>query len=1092
MGGVVNVATMFTDLVDSTALATRLGPEAAEVLRREHFALLRGAAADGDGREVKNLGDGLMLVFDRASAALTAAVEMQRALDHRNRTTPQSEPLRVRIGIAVGEADLDDDGDVFGPPVVEAARLCGVAGGGQILVTDLVRALVGRRGGFEFVPRGEQELKGLPAPLEVYEVTWSPVDVDDESKVPLPTRLARVPDVFAGRADELGLLNDRWKHAMDGDGHLVVLSGEAGIGKTSLVATFARQVHDEGATVLYGRCDEDLGVAYGPWLSSLSHLVDHVDDAVLGEKVAARGGELVRLIPALGHRLGATPSTGADPEAERYLLFAAVVDLLEQAAPLVLVLDDLHWADRPTLQLLRHLVAADHFSKILVIATYRSTDVDDAHPLVETLAAIHRTDRADVIHVAGLDDLEVLDLMEATAGHQLGNDGIALRDALVAETAGNPFFVGELLRHLAETGAIVQGADGRWVAGIDLATTGLPVSVRVVVGRRVARLGPAVEDALRSASVIGREFDLSLLSSVTGSSADELIDLLEPAVRAALVDNVSADRFSFVHALVEHALYDSMTPARRARVHRRVAEALEAVCGDDPGSRAGELAHHWSQATVPADARRVVDYARMAGERALAALAPDEAARWFRRALELLEAGSGDGDVERVRCAVMVRLGDALRQAGDPSHRELLLDAARMAIDLRERELLVAAALANQRGQVSANGLVDHQRVEVLDAALAALGDDEGPDLARLSATLAMELTYSPEQRRFEAADRAIEVAWQCGDRDAMLDVVALTTYLYSVPAAFDERDRLTAAALELSAHGTDRVRRWNALVNRRAVAVELGDRATARGLVGEAASIAAETDLPYLKWAMGYVETLEALLDGDLEGSESRANETFAIGSSSGQLDAFTIYGGQLLGVRYHQGRIGELIDLLATALVETPAVAAYHAGLPAALAQAGRLDEATSALEQFVARIDDLHLDLTWLATMVMAADAALMVAHRPAGERLYGLLEPYRHRVGVIGHILCFGPVAHRLGCLAALLGRPDEATAHLEAAAELAARLDSPIHRAAVDLDRALLIERREPGRAAALRDEAHRLLDAHAIEGLPAATGRWHP
>lgn len=1090
MGEVVNVATLFTDLVDSTALAFRLGPEQAEQLRREHFALLRDAVPADDGRLVKNVGDGLMFVFGRASAAVGAAVAMQGALELRNRSS--SEPLRVRIGIAVGEADLDEDGDVFGLPVVVAARLCNGAEGGQILVTDLVRALCGDRGAFDFVPVGARELHGLGSPVEACEVAWEPSPVTDQLAIPIPVRLARAPEFFAGRVEELDDLTSSWKRVRAGEGALVVLAGEAGIGKTSLVGAFGRRVHDEGGAVLYGRCDEDLGVAYQPWRGALEHLVEHADEALLSGHVDSRGGDLVRLVPGLARRLDAPPPTSTDPEAERFLLFGAVADLLARAAPLVLVLDDLHWADRPSLQLLRHVVSADAFSGLLIVATYRPTDVDDSHPLVETLAALHRTDRIRVVDVAGLDDVEVLELMEAAAGHRLGDDGVALRDALVAETSGNPFFVGELLRHLAETGAIVKDRAGRWLAGSGLWSGGLPVSVRHVVARRVGRLGPQVEEALRTASVIGREFELSLLAAVTGSTADELVDLLEPAVRSQLVSNVSADRFAFVHALVEHALYDAMTPARRARLHRRVAEAIEVQCGSDPGDRIGELAHHWSEATVPADAPRAVDYACRAGDRALSMVAPDEAARWYRRALELLDDGGIAGDQERRKCEVMVRLGTALRQAGDPSHRELLLDAARLAIAVDARDLLVAAALANNRGSVSANGLVDSERTAVLDAALGAAADADHADRARLSATLATELTYSDDPRRFDAARTAIEIARRCADPDVLLDVIALTDYLYARPNTFDERNQYTREAVALSDDHADPVRRWTALVNRRSVDLELGDRAAARRHLAEAASIIAAIDLPYYRWAMGYIASLEALLDGDLTAAEVRANEAFETGSATGQLDAFTLYGGQILSIRYHQGRMGELSDLLVTAIAETPAIGAYHAGLPAALAQAGEHEEARAALRRFVDRIGEIQVDLTWLATMTLAADAAVMVGDRRSSELLYGLLAPHGERVAVIGHILCFGPVAHRLGCLAALLGRDHDARQHLETALGLATRLDSPLHRAAVASDLALVVEAHDAERAALLRADATTTLDGVSAGGLPGAAGRWHP
>ena len=245
------------------------------------------------------------------------------------------------------------------------------------------------------------------------------------------------------------------------------------------------------------------------------------------------------------------------------------------------------------------------------------------------------------ISLRGLGDVELLALMEAGAGHPVDDNGLALRDALARETDGNPFFVGELLRHLVETGLVYQDADGRWVVSGDLRDRGLPVSVREVIGRRVARLGDEAVRVLSVAAVIGRDFDLDVLASASDTAEEALLDVLDAAVEATLVVNVSGERYSFAHALVEHALYDALAPARRVRAHRRVAEAIEEACGADPGPRVGELAYHWAQATTPADAAKAIAYARAAGDRALAQLAPADALRWYEQALSLLDRPTG-------------------------------------------------------------------------------------------------------------------------------------------------------------------------------------------------------------------------------------------------------------------------------------------------------------------------------------------------------------------------------------------------------------------------------------------------------------------
>ena len=276
--------------------------------------------------------------------------------------------------------------------------------------------------------------------------------------------------------------------------------------------------------------------------------------------------------------------------------------------PVLLVLEDLHWADKPTLLLLRHLIAATDSSRLLVLGTYRPTDLGAEHPLTDVLAVLRREEQVQRVDLHGLNDAEVVALLEAAAGHSLDDQGVVLAHALYRETDGNPFFTGEILRHLAETGAISQRDDGRWIADVDFRDqAALPTSVREVIGRRVARLGEETEQTLRAAAVIGRDFELDLLA---GGHRPERrphrSTCSDGAIRAVLIREVPQrpGRLSFSHALIEHTLYDDLGPTRRQRLHLRVAAALEALCGDDPGDRLGELAYHWAQASQPADAAK--------------------------------------------------------------------------------------------------------------------------------------------------------------------------------------------------------------------------------------------------------------------------------------------------------------------------------------------------------------------------------------------------------------------------------------------------------------------------------------------------------
>ena len=349
------------------------------------------------------------------------------------------------------------------------------------------------------------------------------------------------------------------------------------------------------------------------------------------------------------------------------MLFGCVIDLLERASnelPALIILDDLHWVDRPSVQLLRQLATTDRPVRVGILATFRDSEVGAEHPVTELLAALHRQGDTLRINLHGLSDLDLLALLERIAGHEMDEGGIALRDAVLAETNGNPFFVVEILRHLADTGAIRQDATGRWVNDADLRTVGLPVSVREVIGRRIATLGGETERVLTYAAVIGRDFDTTLLASVTEVDEDKVIDVCDGALDAAVLSlTETIGRYTFAHALIEHTLYERLSPTRRARAHRAVAEHLEDITAGHPGGRVGELAYHWAAAVEATDVTKALDQS-----------APDEAIRWYGHALEYLDRSPERDPRERIE--LLVGLGTAQRQTGNPTYRETLLDAA--------------------------------------------------------------------------------------------------------------------------------------------------------------------------------------------------------------------------------------------------------------------------------------------------------------------------------------------------------------------------------------------------------------------------------
>lgn len=1036
------VSVLFTDLVGSTELMSRVGPERAEELRRQHFGALRSAIA-GRGHEVKNLGDGLMVVFESVLGALGCAAAMQQAIERRNRKVA-GDDLSIRIGLSSGEAEIED-GDYFGTPVVEAARLCARAAGGEILAAEIVRLLAGPRDGFAFDEVGELALKGLDQPVRTWRVAWTPVDSPDQLGVPLPPRIRTASEsVFVGREVQLNLLRSAFQRAEVSGRQLVLLSGEPGVGKTAIASALAQEVTSDGAVVLYGRCDEDLGIPYQPWAEAFGHLVAHGPAEVLNAHVSARRNELNSLAPDLSALAGIEIDRAmVAGEAERHMMFGAAVDLLcrvSDLAPIVLILDDLHWADRPSVHLLRHVLAADTEMRLLLIGTFRDSELDADRPLAETLAALHRETGVDRVEVPGFGDDELLEFVEATAGQMQPKSGLALRDALRAETGGNAFFAGEIVRHLAETGALYEDDDGLWATAVDVDASTLPVSVREVVLRRVARLGEESRRTLAMAAVIGRDFDLDLLGRVIDVGEDHLLDLLEGAVAGGVIAEAeTAGRFSFAHAIIEHTLYTEQSAARRSRSHHAIGLALEHLCGDHPEDRAGELAYHWATTADAGSSARPFRYARLAGDRALARQAPDEAARWYMQAFERLNRGEND---EQARAELMVDLGEAQRQLGDATHRQTLLAAAELADELDEVDLLARAAIANNRGWSSGTGLIDEDRIRVLRRAAERLGDVDTPERARILATLCAELLFGTTfEERLALAEEAIAVARRAGDNVAVADSLIRIQESIVIPETLVQRIAWIDEACELADRLDDHVLRVMAYTYKHLNALEAGDLRWVRKALEIVEAEAEHIGQSTYRWVAAMQRSTERALAGDVMVAEQEANRAFQLGLEAGQPDAAGGFGMQVLTLRWMQGRLSEVVPLIAQTLEAVPGVAAMRAGLAFGHAESGQLGEAQALLDVEMEGGIAHRGGSGWLATHAIWSLVACRTGHQVAAQLLLERLAPWREQF-ISTHVTVYGPVAYPVGLLETLLGRLDEADADFALALDINEQMEAP--------------------------------------------------
>ena len=683
-----------------------------------------------------------------------------------------------------GEATREAD-DYFGDPVIEAARLCARAEGGQILASDLVRANAGRRSAHTFTSLGELELKGLPEPIETLQVGWEPLEADapGSGRVPLPARLTHRPAVgVIGREHELALLDAAAKRVACGEGReLILLAGEPGQGKTTLVSEIARHAHDGG----HDRAPRSLrrgggctvssvprGARRTTWPTPTRRCSEPMWPPMAGSWPAwcppsvSVWGSSRRPRPPIQ-----TPSATSSmpPWWDCWRWRAA-------RRPVVLVLDDLHWADKPSLQLLRHVVANTSATRLLILGTYRDAELSAAHPLTEALAALHREPTGvSTIDLKGLEDTGVIAFMESAAGHELDDAGVGLAHQLYRETDGNPFFVAEMLRNLSESGEIFQDAStGRWTAKDTEGPFSLPHSVRTVIGTRVSRLGEGATKVLSTASVIGRDFDLDLLAETTKVDEDELIDLLDEAQRAAVVHELpdAPGRYSFSHALVQHTLYEDLGGTRRTRLHKAVGEAIERLYGEnseDARRRTGPTLPPRHQAHRRGQGHLLCQAGRRRG--------PGGARSRRRRALLLPGARARRPHVERrplTRIDLLIGLGTAQRQAGIASFRETLLEAARAG----RRSSATPIVWWRRHWPTAVGGSVrwgrsTPRRSRCSKRRSTPFPRPTAPSGRVFSPRLCSELIYhSPLERRLALADEAKAIARRLGDRATFVDVV--------------------------------------------------------------------------------------------------------------------------------------------------------------------------------------------------------------------------------------------------------------------------------------------------------------------------------
>jgi tetratricopeptide (TPR) repeat protein len=837
--------------------------------------------------------------------------------------------------------------------------------------------------------------------------------------VPLPSVLARLElGPFVGREAPLRRLRACCERAGgDAPGALVLLSGEPGIGKTRLAARLAALAHADGHVALYGRADEESVSPYQPFVEALRHYAAHRPGLVEETRLSGSAArELATLVPELGPSAAPAAVAGRDErERSRHLLFDAFVRLILHATAshrLLLVLEDLHWADVPTLLLLRELVRRGAGSPMLVIASYRDADADLSGRLARLVTDLRREAGVETLRLGGLQRAETAALVAAHRGPQSAD--AALIERLLDETGGNPFFIEELLHTPAPT-----------------TLERLPEGVKDVIGRRLDRLAPATLETLTLAAVLGSDFRLAALQAVAlDQSQDEIIESLEAAVAARLVveDPDEVDRFSFTHALVRQTLYERPIASRRLRLHRRVAVALEAA---PLPVHPAELAHHYFQAREVGGAAKAIVHSLKAGKASQAAHAYEDAAAHYERALAALELVGRDDAA--ARCEVLLALGAVRWQASEPDPRSTFMEAVELARRLPSSERLARAALG-AGGRFYAPGAPEAAEIELLEETLAALEPGDSVLRVRVLARLAEKRVFAPPpERAMELAAEALAMARRLGEANALAAaLMGRHAALLHTEHAHDRRrlgEEAVALAGELEAAELAALaRHW--LVYDLA---ELGELGEAQARHTELQLAAEELQQPLYRHSSLAWRCVWAALAGRFSEAERIARESVRLAEHAGDPDARAHFTAQLVAVRREQGRLHELLPEIERLAGDEPAAAAWRSLLPLAHLDGGDRERARATYDDAMGGgLAAIPRTMLWLTALGSLGEAAARLGDGTGGAQLYAELEPYADRLVQWSFTGNGGSVHRLLGRTAAAAGRHEQACAHFEAA------------------------------------------------------------
>ena len=887
---------------------------------------------------------------------------------------------------------------------------------------------------------------------------------------------------FVGRGPELGELVSGLEAALAGRGTLFLVSGEPGIGKSRLAEELIGRARARGARVLVGRCWEAGGApAYWPWMQTLRQYVRASDAGAVRSQLGAGGADLAPILPELRQQFPDLPEPPAlDSEGARFRLFAATAGFLRNASedrPLVLVLDDLHAADAPSLLLLRFLARELSSTRVLVVGAYREVDPTPGQPLTDMLAEVAREPVARRLTLGGLSEREVVEYV-GLAGSEFASQELVT--TLHEQTAGNPLFVGEIVRLLS-----VEGIRSDSAAEVRLV---IPQSVRDVIARRLTHLSEECNRVLVLACVIGREFALDVLARVAGVSEDELLDVLDEAMGARIVSDVPGARgcLRFAHVLIRDTLYDGLTTARRLRLHRQVVAALERLYGQEPGRHLAQLGHH---SIAGGDFHKGLRYARRAGDWGMALLAHEEAAHLYETALEAFDMG-GLSD-EEARCELLLLLGEAKARAGDsPAAKDAFVEAAGIARRVGLSCELARAAAGYGGRVVWARAGNDDRLVPLLEEGLAALGDGDVELRARLLARLAGALRDDPERgRRDRLSSEAVELARHSGDLAALAYALDGRAAAIVAPDTVAEGLALGTELCQVAGRSGDPERVVSAHMWRIIAQLLVGDVRGAEMDLAPASRIAQDLRQPAPLWEVCGAQAMLALAAGTLDEADTLGCEAFELGERTQPEAAIPVHRLQRYTLADFHGSLEEVEPAICDLVAEYPARRVFLCVLACLHARLGRPREAKRAVDDLARdRFSALPFDQEWLYGMSLLAETSALLGDADSAVVLYGLLAPWASFNAVDVAEGMRGSVARYLGMLAATMESWDDAELQFEEALAMNEQMGASPWLAHTRHDYAgMLLARGHPGDRERALELAGRALEDYRSSGMTAYT-----